>query len=238
MEALIFDCDGVLVDTERYGHRVAFNMAFKETGIQVEWNVSEYKELVKVAGGKERMKFYFDKFGWPKQFSNKEQLIVNLHSQKTKLFMQLIESGKLPLRPGIKRLIDEAISKRIKLAVCSTSNEKSVNLIVEKLLGQKRKTCFSGIFAGDVVSRKKPDAEIYELCSTKLKLTPHNCFVVEDSRNGLLAAKTAGFNCLITTNDYTKDENFTEADIVVDELGDGKNIKITIESLIEFLNNK
>ena len=239
MEALIFDCDGVLVDTERDGHRVAFNMAFKEMGITVKWDVDEYKELIKVAGGKERMKFYFEKFGWPQQFSDKAQLIVDLHSLKTKFFMQLIESGKLPLRRGIKRLIDEAISEGIKLAVCSTSNEKSVNLIIEKLIGEKRRTHFNGIFAGDVVSRKKPDPEIYKLCATKLKLIPHNCFVVEDSRNGLLAAKDAGFNCLVTTNDYTKDENFSESDILVDELGEGKDTKITIDTLNEFIiNNK
>lgn len=238
MEALIFDCDGVLVDTERDGHRVAFNKAFAEKGIAVEWSVGEYKELVKIAGGKERMKFYFDENGWPEKYPDKNQLIIDLHHLKTKLFMELIESGTLPLRPGIKRIVDEAISCNIKLAVCSTSNEKSVNLIVEKLLGNERKACFNGIFAGDAVSRKKPDPEIYTLCSSKLSLNPQNCFVVEDSRNGLLAAKAAGFNCLITTNDYSKDEDFDEADLLVDELGDEPNVKITLETLKEIIQKK
>ncbi len=233
MEALIFDCDGVLVDTERDGHRVAFNMAFKEMGIPVEWSIQEYKELVKVAGGKERMEFYFDKFGWPKKFFDKEKLIIDLHSQKTKFFMQLIETGKLPLRSGVMRIVDEAIAAGIKLAICSTSNEKSVNLIVKKLLGEDRKTQFNGIFAGDVVSRKKPDPEIYNLCASKLNLNPRNCFVIEDNRNGLLAAKAAGFNCIVTTNDYTKQEDFSEADIVVGELGDNEDIIITIGTLKE-----
>jgi HAD superfamily hydrolase (TIGR01509 family) len=231
MEALIFDCDGVLVDTERDGHRVAFNKAFEEKSINAVWDVDEYKELVKVAGGKERMKHFFDKNGWPDKYSDKEELIVELHKLKTQIFMKMIESGALPLRPGIKRLIDEAIANKIMLAVCSTSNEKSVNLIVEKLLGEKRKAHFNGIFAGDVVSLKKPDPEIYNLCASKLKLNPQNCFVVEDSRNGLIAAKAAGFNCLVTTNEYTKKEDFTEANFVVDELGDGENIQITIETL-------
>lgn len=238
MEALIFDCDGVLVDTERDGHRVAFNMAFAEMGIQVEWGVAEYKELVKVAGGKERMKDYFDRNKWPEQYPDKEQLILNLHAKKTKFFMQLIESGKLPLRPGVKRLVDEAIAKGIKLAVCSTSNEKSVRLIVELLLGAERKTHFGAILAGDIVSKKKPDPEIYTLCAKTLDLNPENCFVVEDNHNGLLAAKAAGFNCLITTNEYTIEEDFTVADFVVNELGDGGNINITIGRLKEFIKFK
>jgi beta-phosphoglucomutase-like phosphatase (HAD superfamily) len=125
MEALIFDCDGVLVDTERDGHRVAFNMAFADRRIDVEWSLEEYKELLKVAGGKERMKYYFDEQGWPARYDDREQLILDLHKRKTQFFMQLIETGTLPLRPGIRRIIDEAIANNIKLAVCSTSNEKS-----------------------------------------------------------------------------------------------------------------
>ena len=124
MEALIFDCDGVLVDTERDGHRIAFNMAFTHKGIKVDWSIEEYKELLKVAGGKERMKYYFKKNGWPSQFDDREELIISLHKQKTLFFMELIESGALPLRPGILRIVDEAISQNLKLAVCSTSNEK------------------------------------------------------------------------------------------------------------------
>ncbi len=231
IEALIFDCDGVLVDTERDGHRVAFNKAFAEKEINVCWSVEEYKELVKISGGKERMKHFFNENGWPEKYPEHDVLIVELHHLKTKIFMELIRSGTLPLRSGIKRIVDEAISNQVKLAVCSTSSEKSVNLIVEKLLGKDRKARFSGIFAGDVVSRKKPDPEIYNLCSLKLNLNPQNCVVIEDSRNGLLAAKAAGFNCLITTNDYTKGEDFTEANLQVDELGDGSAVKITLNTL-------
>jgi len=238
MEALIFDCDGVLVDTERDGHRVAFNMAFANRNINVVWSIDEYKEMVKVAGGKERMKHYFDKNGWPDDVIDREELIINLHKGKTQFFMQLIESGTLSLRPGIKRIVDEAIEHNIKLAVCSTSNEKSVNLIVHLLLGKQRKSNFQSILAGDIVSRKKPDPEIYNLCAEKLSINPKNCFVVEDSRNGLIAAKSAGFNCLITTNDYTTDEDFTEADIIVNELGDEPDIKIKIDDLILLIKNK
>jgi len=231
MEALIFDCDGVLVDTERDGHRVAFNMAFAEKGIDVEWSIEEYQKLLKVAGGKERMMYYFDGKGWPSQFDDRVQFILDLHQRKTQFFMQLIESGILPLRPGIKRIVDGAIASNLKLAVCSTSNEKSVRLIVELLLGKERSDNFQAILSGDVVSRKKPDPEIYNLCIEKLSINPKNCVVVEDSRNGLIAAKAANFNCLITTNEYTANEDFTEADKLVDELGDEPNIQITINDL-------
>ena len=238
MEALIFDCDGVLVDTERDGHRIAFNMAFADKGIDVVWSVEAYKSLLKVAGGKERMKYYFDEHGWPAQFADQAELIIGLHKQKTQFFMQLIESGALPLRPGIKRIVDEAIAQKMKLAVCSTSNEKSVRLIVELLLGKERANKFDAILAGDIVTRKKPDPEIYNLCIDKLNLNPQECMVIEDSRNGLLAAKAANFNCLITTNAYTADENFAEADILVTELGDEPDIQITLDDLIIMVKNK
>ncbi|MGK7393261.1 MAG: HAD-IA family hydrolase [Candidatus Cyclobacteriaceae bacterium M3_2C_046] len=236
MEALLFDCDGVLVDTERDGHRVAFNQAFAMKGISVVWQADEYKQLVKVAGGKERMKFYFNQHGWPANVGNREDLIKELHLLKTKLFMQLIEKGSLPLRPGIARLVDEAIASDIQLAVCSTSNEKAVSRIVEVLLGKERQQYFRGIFAGDMVPRKKPDPAVYNLCRQKLELDPKKCVVVEDSRNGLLAAKAAGFHCIITYNDYTREEDFKEADLVVTELGD-KPVQVNLARLNQLLTN-
>jgi HAD superfamily hydrolase (TIGR01509 family) len=236
LQAIIFDCDGVLVDTERDGHRVAFNRAFAEFGIEVTWNPLEYKELVKVAGGKERMKHYFGRKGWPAGYPDRDELILKLHRRKTELFMELIASGELPLRPGIKRLVDEAIVRGVRLAVCSTSNERSVNLIVERLLGPERKARFSAILAGDVVSKKKPDPEIYALCRERLNLDPGRCVVIEDSRNGLLAARGAGFHCLVTTNGYTQEEDFREADRVVPELGDGTAPSIALKELEEIIN--
>jgi HAD superfamily hydrolase (TIGR01509 family) len=146
--------------------------------------------------------------------------------------MELIASGALPLRPGVARLVDEAIDQGIKLAVCSTSNERAVNTIVDVLLGKERKNAFSAILAGDVVSRKKPDPEIYLLCQQRLKVIPAKCVVVEDNRNGLMAAKSAGMICLVTTNPYTVSEDFTGADMVVDQLGDGDEIKVSIHDLM------
>lgn len=231
LKALIFDCDGVLVDTERDGHRVAFNRAFAAKGYGCEWSVDLYKDLLKIAGGKERMKHYFDTTAWPPGVTDKDTLIKELHKLKTDLFMQIIESGELTLRPGVARLVDEVIAGGVMLAVCSTSNERAVNLIVEKLLGLKRKEKFNAILAGDIVSKKKPDPEIYNLALKRLNLRPEECIVVEDSRNGLLAAKSAGIYCIITTNGYTKDEDFTGADLIVSELGDKPDVQVTLEQL-------
>jgi len=232
MRALIFDCDGVLVDTERDGHRVAFNRAFAQMGYEIEWSVDLYGGLLKISGGKERMRHYFNQMGWPEGVSDKDDLIVDLHKMKTDLFMQIIESGELALRPGIARLVDEVIAEGgIALAICSTANERSVNLLVEKLLGPERKAKFGAILAGDVVSKKKPDPEIYNLASERLGLEPDECVVIEDSRNGLLSAKAAGMHCVITSNGYTEKEDFTEADFVVSELGDPPNVQVDLGTL-------
>ncbi len=145
--------------------------------------------------------------------------------------MQIIESGELPLRPGVARLVDEAIAANITLAICSTSNERAVNLVAAKLLGPERKPRFGEILAGDVVSRKKPDPEIYNLASQRLGAEPSECVVVEDSRNGLLAAKAANMCCVVTTNGYTKNEDFEEADLVVSEFGDPPNVQVTLETV-------
>ena len=232
MKALIFDCDGVLVDTEKDGHLVAFNRAFAEMGYDIEWSVGLYGELLKISGGKERMKHYFGEAGWPDDASDKDELIANLHKTKTDTFMKIIESGELALRPGVARLVDEAIADgNILLAICSTANERSVNLIAEKLLGPGRKAKFSAILAGDVVSKKKPDPEIYNLAVERLAVKPDECVVIEVSRNGLLAAKAAGMHCVITTNGYTEKEDFSEADLVASELGDPPSVQVTLEAL-------
>lgn len=178
------------------------------------------------------MKYHFDQESWPEGVSDKDSLILDLHKTKTDTFMQIIESGELALRPGIARLVDEAIADRnILLAICSTSNERSVNLIAEKLLGTERKARFNAILAGDVVSKKKPDPEIYNLAVKRLSVKPDECVVVEDTRNGLLAAKAAGMRCVITTNGYTEKEDFSEADLVVSELGDPPNVQVDLNTL-------
>ncbi len=232
MKALIFDCDGVLVDTERDGHRLAFNQAFAAKDLDLAWDVALYGKLLKIAGGKERMEFYFDKHGWPRGVSDRSAFVQDLHRLKTDLFMRIVESGQLPLRSGVKRLVDEAIAAGVRLAVCSTSNERAVTAIVKVLLGGGRRARIA-IFAGDVVARKKPAPDIYTLARDRLALQAKECVVVEDSRNGLLAAKAAGMHCLITKSSYTRRADFSEADLIVDELGNDPETGITIRKLAE-----
>jgi HAD superfamily hydrolase (TIGR01509 family) len=231
LKALVFDCDGVLAETERDGHRVAFNRVFAEKGYDFEWDVALYQELLKVGGGKERMRYFLDQTAWPEGTTDKDALIKDLHGRKTDYYMQIVESGELPLRPGVARLVDEALAAGVKLAVCSTSNERAVNAVVETLLGPERKARFDVILAGDVVSKKKPDPEIYNLALEQLALEPAQCVVIEDNRNGLLAAKGAGMYCIVTTNAYTQDEDFAEADLVVSELGDPPDVKVDLERI-------
>jgi HAD superfamily hydrolase (TIGR01509 family) len=223
-EALFFDCDGVLVDTERDGHRISFNQAFEEKGLDVSWDVDLYGELLKIGGGKERMTHFFNKVGWPPvvlQQDAKERaaFVAGLHRRKTELFMELIETGALPLRPGVSRLVDEALSNGVKVAVCSTSNEKAVSAIVRVMLGSERASSIQ-IFAGDVVPRKKPDPAIYQLAASSLSVEPARCVVVEDSGIGLTAAKAAGMVCIVTKSGYTEHEDFSLADAVFACIGD------------------
>ncbi|MBO9498020.1 MAG: HAD-IA family hydrolase [Novosphingobium sp.] len=231
IKALIFDCDGVLVDTERDAHRVGFNRAFKEFGIDAEWSVELYGKLLLVAGGKERMRAYFDEYGWPAgadSAEQKDELILALHLKKTEITSNIVSD--LPVRPGILRIIDEAIAAGVKLGVCTTSNAKFIDAVLD-LFGAERKAAFDFVHAGDVVAKKKPAPDIYLLALETLGLPAGDCVVIEDSRNGLLAAKGAGFPTLITTSTYTVDEDFAEADKVVSELGDTPNIQVTLEDL-------
>jgi HAD superfamily hydrolase (TIGR01509 family) len=230
MQALIFDCDGVLVDTERDGHRVAFNRAFAVQGLNREWSVERYGELLTTAGGKERMRRDFDETGWPVPPGDRDQLVTELHRLKTDLFMDLIESGRLPLRSGVARLVDEVIDANIELAVCSTSNERAVQAVVDVMLGPDRARHIS-VFAGDIVSAKKPDPAIYRLAVERLGLDCRRCVVIEDSNNGLQAARGAGMHCVITTSSYTSKEDFTGADLVVPELGDGPPFRVRLADL-------
>ncbi len=222
--ALLFDCDGVLADTERDGHRPCFNLAFKEKGIACEWDVALYGKLLEVGGGKERMTAHWNKVGWPKGYegeAERKTLVQNLHLLKTQLFMDYISAGKMPLRPGVLRVVDAAIAAGVPLGVCSTSNDKAVRTLVHVLMGEERAAKFQ-IFAGDVVAKKKPSPDIYLLAKDTMGLDAARTVVIEDSHIGLTAAKAAGMKCVVTKSSYTEKEDFGAADKIVAELGDNE----------------
>lgn len=218
LKAIFFDMDGTIIDTEKDGHRVAFNEAFARLGIKAEWDVAKYHQLLQIAGGKERMKFYFQ--GEGKEFlpevKSIDDFVQQLHLLKTEIFVSLIESGKLPLRPGIKRIMKEANERGILIGICTTSNEKAVKAIVNSLLADIK---IDLILAGDIVTKKKPDPEIYLLALQKSGLSGSEVIVVEDSENGLIAGKEAGIKVLVTVNEYTKNENLICADAIVTSFG-------------------
>lgn len=224
MNALIFDCDGVLADTERDGHRPAFNQTFAEAGLPVEWSDAEYAVKLKIGGGKERMaSLLTDAFvrahGLPTDPDGQRELLAGWHKRKTALYKQYVREGRLPGRPGIARIVGEALAAGWTLAVASTSAEESVRAVLEHVVGAERASHFA-VFAGDVVPAKKPDPAIYLLALERLGVAREDALVVEDSRNGLLAAVRAGLRCLVTVSGYTAEEDFSEALLVVSSLGD------------------
>ena len=224
MPALIFDCDGVLADTERDGHRPAFNQTFAEAGLDVRWSVEEYGVKLKIGGGKERMaSLLTDDFvranGLPTDPEGQKELLAGWHRRKTDLYKEAVRAGRLPGRPGIARIVKDAIAADWTLAVASTSAEESVRAVLEHAVGAQDASHFA-VFAGDVVPAKKPDPAIYLLALEELGVAPDDAIVVEDSRNGLLAAVGAGLRCVVTVSSYTEQEDMSEAALVVSSLGD------------------
>ena len=225
MSTLIFDCDGVLADTERYGHLPSFNQTFEEFGLPFRWSEEEYGRKLAIGGGKERMTSELTPdviraAGLPEDPDALAAEVARWHKRKTALYTEMVAAGKLPPRPGIRRLISEAQDAGWTLAVASTSAEPAVRAILGYAMGGERADRFDLLLAGDVVPKKKPDPAIYLLALERLGVPPAEVLVVEDSRNGLLAAVGAGLRCLMTVNGYTEEEDSSEATLVVSSLGD------------------
>jgi len=229
-DALLLDCDGVIAETERDVHRVSFNKAFKAKGLTCLWDEKLYGELLKIGGGKERMITYFNEVGWPSSVSTdkveREAFIAELHKLKTANFQSVVEGGGVELRPGVMRLVDDALVSGLHVAVCSTSNENAVTTIVRQLLGER--FCQMPIYAGDIVKKKKPAPDVYLKAAQKLEVDPSRCWVVEDSGIGLAAAKAAGMKCCITISNYTRETDFSSADIITEDLDHGPDGPISI----------
>lgn len=224
MTTLIFDCDGVLADTERHGHLPAFNQTFREHGLPVQWSEDDYGVKLKIGGGKERMaslltEDFIARAGLPRDPERLAAEVARWHQRKTQLYTERVLAGELPPRPGIRRLISEAAAAGWQLAVASTSARESVAAVLAVAAGPELAPRFS-VFAGDVVPRKKPAPDIYLLALQQLGADPRDTLVIEDSQNGLEAATAAGLRCVITVNGYTEHERFDAAALVVSHLGE------------------
>jgi HAD superfamily hydrolase (TIGR01509 family) len=218
LKALIFDVDGTLAETERDGHRIAFNQAFAKTGLQWNWSVDLYGELLEVPGGKERIRFYLEKYKPSLETpENLDEFISSLHHLKNQYYRDLLASGTIPLRPGIKRLIEAAKTAGLRLAIATTSALPNAMALLEKTLNPD---WFEVIGAGDIVPAKKPAPDIYYYVLEKLELNPQDCLVFEDSYHGLQAAKQAGLKTIVTVNNYTQNQDFSDAVLVVNHLGE------------------
>jgi dihydroxyacetone kinase phosphoprotein-dependent L subunit len=222
--ALILDCDGVLADTELHGHLVAFNQTFEEFGLPVRWSVDDYKQKVLIGGGKERLASlltpeFVAAAGLPADAEGQRAAVAAWHRRKTEIYLDLVARGAVPPRPGVARLVGEALAAGWLVAVASTSAAPSVRATLARAVGAETARQVT-VFAGDVVPAKKPAPDIYLLALRTLGVPPGRAVVVEDSRNGLLAAVGAGLTCLVTVNEITAGEDFGEAAMVVSSLGD------------------
>ena len=221
LQALLFDVDGTLADTERDGHRPAFNAAFREFGLDWDWDVPLYGKLLAVTGGKERMKHYVDSFRpdyqKPADFGD---LVAELHKAKTRHYTAMLAEGNVPMRPGVRRLLLEAMDAGLRLAVATTTTPENVTALLEHSLGKGSSEWFEVIAAGDIVPAKKPAPDIYLWAMEQMKLKPEACLAFEDSENGIRASRGAGLKTIITVNDYTRDHDFTGAAVVLTDLGE------------------
>ena len=231
---LIFDCDGVLADTELHGHLTAFNQMWKKLGVRWQWSPEQYAEKLIIGGGKERMASLFSEqafqqvFPVPEREEDRKDLLARWHQEKTAIYQQIIASGAIPPRSGIRRISEAALAAGWKLAVASTSAKPSVDAVLTHAVGESNAQQFT-VLAGDVVAAKKPAPDIYLLASKSLGIPAENCVAVEDSRNGLLSADSAGIRVLVTTSWFTTGEDFSEARLVVSALGDpgGERAKVS-----------
>ena len=221
LKALIFDVDGTLAETERDGHRVAFNQTFQAAGLDWHWSADLYGDLLQVAGGKERIRFFIDKYQPPlPEVPDWANFIAELHKDKTGRYTALLQSGNIQLRPGVRRLITEAREAGVRLAIATTSRLENALALLTTALSPNSPDWFDVIAAGDIVPNKKPASDIYHYVLDKMALPAQHCLVIEDTEHGLIAATGAGLTTVVTVNDYTQTQNFATAALVLSHLGE------------------
>jgi HAD superfamily hydrolase (TIGR01509 family) len=222
LKALVFDVDGTLADTERDGHRVAFNRAFAEAGLDWDWTVPLYGELLSVTGGKERILHYLQHHNTAFQApADLAGFIAGLHRGKTRHYTAMLADGAIPLRPGVRRLLEEARDAGIRLAIATTTTPENVTALIGNTLPAGAMGWFEVIGAGDIVPSKKPAPDIYTWVLDELGLDPGQVVAFEDSAHGLHSAQDAGIDrVVVTVNGYTEGQDFAGATVVLESLGE------------------
>jgi HAD superfamily hydrolase (TIGR01509 family) len=220
LSTLLFDVDGTLAETEET-HREAFNRSFAAAGLDWVWSKPLYAELLAVAGGKERIRFYLQRYR-PELVASMAQgdIIADLHAGKTRFYTSMVESGEVALRPGVKRLLDAALNDGLRLAIATTTTPANVAALLRASLAPDAESWFEVIGAGGMVPSKKPAPDIYLYVMDKMKVAAGDCLALEDSANGLRAARAARLTTLVTVSEYTHDERFDGAALVLDHLGE------------------
>jgi beta-phosphoglucomutase-like phosphatase (HAD superfamily) len=221
LKALIFDVDGTLANTERDGHRVAFNRAFEAAHLNWNWSVELYGKLLAITGGKERIFHYIEQYcpGFQPP-TDLKAFIAELHAAKTEHYCQLLAEGSIPLRQGVERLLKEARQAGLRLAIATTTTLPNVTVLLEHTLGLDSIGWFDIIGAGDIVPAKKPAPDIYDYVLEKMGWSPNECLALEDSENGLISATQANLKTVVTINDYTRNHCFEGAALVLDCFGE------------------
>jgi HAD superfamily hydrolase (TIGR01509 family) len=220
MQALIFDVDGTLADTET-AHRHAFNAAFAETGLDWFWDEALYARLLKVAGGKERLLHYWRTVEREEADGAKALEVVEaVHAIKTRHYTERVRGGGLPLRPGIARLMDEANAAGIRVAIATTTTPANLDALLQVHFGAAWRTRFAAIGDAGTTRAKKPSPDVYQHVLAQLGLQPEACLAFEDSSNGLLAARAANVPTVVTPTGYTSQDCFDGALAVLPHLGD------------------
>lgn len=221
-KAMILDVDGTLADTERDGHRLAFNAAFREAGLDWDWDVERYGRLLAVTGGKERMHRFIEEEGILLDPTlDPDAFVAGLHRAKTHHYLALLETGAIPLRCGVMRLLREARAAGVRLAIATTTTPENVAGLLRHSGGAEMEAWFEVIAAGDVVPQKKPAPDIFLLVLERLGLEPRDCVALEDSDNGARSALAAGLRALVVTEStYTRGQDFGAAPLVLDCLGE------------------
>jgi len=213
--ALIFDVDGTLAETEEL-HRQAFNHAFVRHGLDWHWDRAVYKDLLRVTGGKERIRAYHGRRENASPLSDAD--IAELHRVKTAHYAELIETGCCPLRPGVTDLLTAAKARGQRLAIATTTSHGNIDALLSQALGKRWAGDFDAIVAGDDVRDKKPAPDVYLEVLARLKLEASGCVAIEDSANGLIAASRANIPVLITRSMFFRDDDFSAARVVLDDL--------------------